>query len=279
MKKSWKRFWIICGTLFGVGVVLTILGFSFGADWNTVAASTPDWLNLGKEVSLNVEKEYAEEEMYGTAGEQAKQYDGIREIEVEASVMNLEVKVDSTLKNAVRVEIDDAAYASKLNQYRDGNTLVLRTNRKLTSEEEEGTVWIYIPEELLDEVELELGAGRVQMERIYARTLNLTMGAGEAYVSDFKVNEADFDCGAGKIEAYGAVEQEIEIDCGIGSIDLSLDGAKEDYNYEVSCGTGKIAVGGESYTGVNEKEYHSHHAKKEMSLDCGIGAINVQFVK
>lgn len=256
MKKSGKLFGIICGILLGIGITLTILGFTFG------------------ERRINWGRPYSDKE--GNISDTA-QFDSIREIEVEAAIMDLQIKIDNTLKKTVRVEHDSMEFAKLIDTYKDGEALVIRMDKNVMTDDDTGTVYLYVPEMVFDEVEIELGAGRIQADGIEARNLSITMGTGEVFINSFDADEVIFECGTGTINAHGNVKSEIEADCGAGSVNLALVGTKDDYHYEINCGIGKITIGDESYSGMMEKEYHSKNARKEMNLDCGIGTVNVEF--
>ena len=58
---------------------------------------------------------------------------------------------------------------------------------------------------------------------------------------------------------------------------MTVDGCKEDYNYDISCGIGEVVCGDSRYSGIGHDEHIDNHAAREMNLDCGIGQIIVQF--
>ena len=69
----------------------------------------------------------------------------------------------------------------------------------------------------------------------------------------------------------------MDIECGIGQINLTMDGCEDDYNYDISCGVGEIVCGDRRYSGIGHDDYVNNGAGKEMSLECGIGQINIAF--
>ena len=67
------------------------------------------------------------------------------------------------------------------------------------------------------------------------------------------------------------------MECGIGQISLTMDGCENDYNYDISCEVGEIVCGDRHYSGIGHDDYVNNGAGKEMSLECGIGQIKIDF--
>lgn len=124
------------------------------------------------------------------------------------------------------------------------------------------TLYIYIPKNYrFHEVEIEAAASSVEIDEIYADKLDLELMAGELTIG------------------YGAVDA-IDAECQAGSMDISLEGKKEQYDYEIKCSVGSITLMGdeeESYSGLLQKEHIDHHAGKKAELECDAGEIVVRF--
>lgn len=277
MKKGWKIFWSVCGSLFVLGIVLTIAGFVLGATWDIVGAEIPDWIGFKRTVRYQVEKDYE----YGETIERAEEtysFEQIKRIEVEAEVVNLQILVDESLKNEVKVEVEDSDFAKKLNLLSKNDTLMMETNNKLSASDRAGTVWMYIPDTSMREVEIDVDAGSVYIQKIACDNLSVSVSAGEALIQEFQAGNTEFECGAGRIQATGDYSQELEASCGAGELELMLGGAEEEYNYEVEYGIGEVTIGEEHFAGMGSKQHHSPGAKKEMHIECGIGRIKVEFL-
>ena len=66
-----------------------------------------------------------------------------------------------------------------------------------------------------------------------------------------------------------------EISGGVGDVNIGIIGEKEDFNYELSCGMGELDVFDDSYTSLGKDKEIDNDAKYTISLDCGVGRVNV----
>lgn len=158
---------------------------------------------------------------------------------------------------------------------------------------QEGYITLYIPKNMdLKELDIDNGAGRVEMDGIFARKLDLDHGAGTIKIVNSSFDKVDIDGGAGKIEiassvlndmrlsaGVGKVDIDAEllgnnrIECGVGGIDLLLKGSKEDYKITTEKGIGSIKIKGESIS--NDHTYGD--GKNTIRVEGGIGSINIDF--
>ena len=80
-----------------------------------------------------------------------------------------------------------------------------------------------------------------------------------------------------------------DIECGVGEVALTLSGSETDYAYNIDCGIGEVTVGGRSFSGIgvsrseddfdDNDDHHGeeHHGGKELSVECGIGSVSINF--
>lgn len=275
MKKGWKRFWIICLVTFCLGIGFCVAGLALGATWNMLDEHTPGWISFGDRNNYEVAIGGTEAtKVPADASEQ--HFTGINNIEVEASIIELQILTTED-NDGIMVELEDEDLFSKMDCYKEGDTLVIEANDKFKISGTAGTLWIHIPEKRFGEVDIDVEAGTVYIEDIRANHLSVNVDAGEAVIERFKADDVDFECGAGRIEAYGNADRELDTSCGAGEIELSINGKKEDYNYEIECGVGEVIIGNESHSGIGSTDRHSHGASKEMNIECGIGSVTVEF--
>ena len=123
---------------------------------------------------------------------------------------------------------------------------------------------------------LEVDAGQLTAEMVTAEELELETGAGEFILKDFITDSLSVDCGVGNMEIKGKAVEEADLTCGVGNILLNLTGKPEDYNYDISCGVGSIEINGKSFSGLGRNKLIDNGAVGEISLDCGVGAIEVE---
>lgn len=269
MKKGWKIFWIVCGSLLGLGVILLVAGIGMGASLSLMDLYTPEWISIEEWDGIDTEEENTAVETNEVDAEMS--YTGIQEIEVDTEA--LELHVGATQDDSVKVLIENSA---QVECYQEGEKLVVESDYKWLTEEA-GTVWLYLPETRLRKIDIHADAGAIYIRKICAVELEVSVDAGEAVVESFEAQNAEFECGAGRIEAIGKVGQELSAECDVGELSLDLDGAKDDYDYDLECSVGEILIDGASYSGIANHHKHSHGTGKWMQLECGIGSIAVDF--
>lgn len=281
MKKGWKTFWIVSLIIFCLGIGLCVAGFAMGATWDMIDANTPAWISFGKNFK-HIETTETEvvisetEKLESPVNALEQTFTGVHSINVDAESVELQILTTKD-NDGVIVEFEDEKFASKVACYKESNELVIESHGKFKINDVAETIWIYIPENSLRDVDIDVEAGTIYIENVTANSLNVSVGAGEAVIERFKAQEAEFECGAGRIEAHGDAERELETSCGAGEIVLELSGKKEDYNYEIECGVGEVVIGNESHSGIGSTDRHSHGASKEMNIECGIGSVTVEF--
>jgi DUF4097 and DUF4098 domain-containing protein YvlB len=158
-----------------------------------------------------------------------------------------------------------------------------------------GTLLLVLPKgTAFERVDVQTGAGKVEIESLQTKTLSFEIGAGEAIINSLTVsqeaeidggagaltvrsgsiNGLDFDMGVGEVnlsvELYGANS----IDCGVGELNLSL-GGMENYALKVSKGLGSIKIDGQTYG----EDVNLGNGENKINVSGGVGAINVQFSK
>ena len=275
MKKKWKIFWSVSVILLVIGVGLCAAGFALGAKWNMIDSAIPGWISLGEfEDEVLVSEERIDQT--SSADVSVQSFSGIHSIEVEAEAMDLQVLVSDEAET-VKVKIEDEDMNRYIKCYNESGELHLESDYKFNLNKDVATIRIYVPQDVMREVEVDVNAGTIYIEEIQANHISVKVDAGEAVVQKFAASEIELECGAGRIQANGTADREVEVTCGAGEVILNVTGNKEDYNYEIECGIGEVIIGNEVHSGINNTEKHSHHASKEMNIECGIGTISVAF--
>ena len=143
---------------------------------------------------------------------------------------------------------------------------------------EDAKIYIYIPEKYeLEEADLNLNAGSIYIEDIHAKQLDIDVDAGEVHADYFLTNTLSMDCETGLIEAVGKTLEDADIESGVGEIDFTAIGTETDYNYDLDSDIGSITCGSKEFTELGSEYNIDNQADKTMSIDCGVGDINVQF--
>ena len=127
-------------------------------------------------------------------------------------------------------------------------------------EAEDRKLEIIIPSEMqFKEVDMEIGASQAVIEDLVADEVSISVGAGQATIEKMTVNNLD-------------------VEAGIGQVSIILNGAQEEYNYNVECGIGSVKVGDATYGGfAAEDSVKREGATKEINVECGVGEVSILF--
>lgn len=120
---------------------------------------------------------------------------------------------------------------------------------------------IYVPSNFIfDGVSIESGAGKIEIDSLSTRELELDLGAGKVIVNNLIVlNNASVDGGAGKIEILNGQIHNLELDMGVGELSFN---AELIGNSEIDAGVGKVNL---NLRGNNYK----------ITLDKGLGTTTI----
>lgn len=201
---------------------------------------------------------------------------------------------------------------------KDGNTFKLYTKSgiRVWKNISHGNIYLHLPRGMtLDNIDLEVGAGKLDSIALEAHEIDLDIGAGEfvidgmsaheiyisvgagkADIDSVKADEADISAGAGSIgirdmdvgdlslevgmgsiAAEGKISGEADIECGMGSINMRLDGSETDYNYNLECAMGSVQIGGNKYSGLASERIVDNGSRVTFDVECAMGAVNIDF--
>ena len=150
--------------------------------------------------------------------------------------------------------------------YHENSKVKIKTDKTFSwhlSNSSRGTIIIYLPNEFnISELDLNLGAGKIDIDKIFVETLLMDLGAGTMTSKEINVYEkATINGGAGNINIYsgtinnlnlklGAGNASIESDLtgsntlttGVGKLNLGLSRSKDNYKFDISKGLGNIIL-------------------------------------
>lgn len=171
------------------------------------------------------------------------------------------------------------------------------TNRHIVSTGNNEKLYLYIPKGLaLDqlsvcvgagvaelgelsaqEIDMEVGAGMISADRINCQSLDVETGAGRVTLNGIEAGEMSLIVGAGYAYAEGSVSHDLNVECGIGVVELKVQEAFEDFNYNINCAAGSVTLGNRSYSVFADDKYINNKAPAECSLDCAMGSVSMKF--
>ena len=206
----------------------------------------------------------------------------MKEMDIDVKRVNIYIKYDdnfgvSTTNKYIKGRIQD----NKLYIYEVDHSMI---------EKYAGDLYIFIPiGYVFDEVDIDNGAGRVEIDELKTRELSLELGAGRVNMSNIEVyekmsinggagstkinnasiNNLDMDMGAGKTQISGYLKGNNKIDAGVGTLILEL--FNDDYKISVDKGIGKATYNGQD---INSNEVYGN-GYNNVIIDGGIGSIKI----
>lgn len=233
-------------------------------------------------------------EMTGTGNEISIAASDIHDLEL--TVHNCEFDILSSADDQLRVEIEDGKEEFFSIREKEG-TLHINDTRKREKNIKPVHLMLWIPSDFVfDGVNMTIGAGDINIDRLAADTIDIEggagkikaetliankeldaeIGAGDFYITEATLGETDIDCGVGRFEiGTCTLNGNADISGGVGDVNIGIVGEKEDFNYELSCGMGELEVFDESYTSLGKDKEIDNGARYTISLECGVGRVNV----
>lgn len=217
---------------------------------------------------------YESEAVPLTAQEEGRIYELEQVNELEISLYHDELSMEPYDGNVVRVEIyDDPEENVRVHTDEDG--VEIESNRS-----GERTILVFYPQDShFRKLSIEVEEGTVTLGAVEADELDVSVGAGTFDgLEKIVAREASFSVGAGALTAESLTANSVEGECGMGEIFLTLDGIQTDWNAQLECGMGEIRLGEDSYSALAmEKKIRNEGAEKYLELECGMGAVEVDF--
>ena len=206
----------------------------------------------------------------------------IRELDITVTAAALEVVIDDTIDE---ITVQGGSGLLDVNHSVEKDTLHLeikaKDQYKVLGDFGDEALILRIPAALwLQELDINLNAAELNAERLAAEEISLNLNAARAEIYDVESGALDVENHASSFWMYGAVAREIEVDCNAGNVEMELNNAYTEFNYEVDCKVGKIHIGDREYSGLKSAvTLQNDNAKKYMDLDCNAGEIAVWFTE
>ncbi len=198
----------------------------------------------------------------------------IRDIEILAGACSIEVKDSEDEDFHIKVQS-----VGSYQGYVKGNTLYVRSVRKTTWSDTKCLIRLYVPADFtFEDVELSLGAGQIDWQSaLDASEVEIELGAGDINLADLAADKLMAEVGMGNLEVTGDIREKAEVNCAMGNIDLTLAGAENSFNYEVEVAAGNVTIGGKTYSGLAKEKDIDNDAPRDISAECAMGNISISF--
>ncbi len=207
--------------------------------------------------------------------------DKINSLDIDLHATNLIIKIDekvSVQTNNSYIKVKEELGVLKIEE--EGN---MTTNSK--------DLIVYIPSSMLDEIDIETGAGTIYADALNAKSLDLNLGAGTVTLLSVNSDNATIDGGTGKFEIRGGNITNLDFDAGIGEVyiksklvgnnkidtgvgKVTLDLIGRDYKLSVEKGIGTILV--DNKKAADNETFGN--GKNRVLISGGVGEIEVNYV-
>lgn len=184
---------------------------------------------------------------------------------------------------------------SDINCKQNNNKIqVKEKNGNWFSKNDDEELVVYIPEGLeFENVKINAGAGRINIESLNSKKLSLQLGAGETKIKSLivkeeceieggagkisiqsgEINNLDLDMGVGETKVTAELTGESKINAGIGKLDINVQANEENYKIKAEKGIGSIKINGNEISNNEVYGYGENYIK----IDGGIGSIDINF--
>lgn len=225
------------------------------------------------------------------------------------------VNTEFSGKEMTRLDVNVKATAVRIRTAKEGEPVRIETNNEYITSWVDGSTlnvvekshgffgWggtgdlvIYVREDTaFDSVEIAIGAGTLDVERLEARDLKLNLGAGKTAIDELvatrraeidggagvveirggELHDLDLDLGAGKAELRARVVGNGRVTAGVGKTELTLIGREEDYRLRIDKGIGSVTLDGRS---LSDGESVGSGTTL-IEIDSGVGAVGMRIVE
>ena len=246
MKKFTKAALLIAAVAAGIGICCLVGSVANGLTWKELVNMVTDGrFSFGPEDLQEL---------------------GIGDTQIDESFSNLDVdlgtcELEIYYADVALVEVEQEEI-SGFRCYVDESTLHVEGGKKIGVNSGNPKVVIRIPQNFsFREFELEVDAGKVTVNGVVA-------------------NETNIEVGAAKTDIRNLDAKRIEASAGAGELYLEVVGKKENYSYNLECGTGEIWIGDEKFAGLGvEKKITNPNAERFLEADCDIGKVQIGFTE
>lgn len=212
-------------------------------------------------------------------------------MKLDISASNLTIKLEG---NSYKVETYQIPKNTKI-ESKDG-ILEIKSNKKLNKSDSKSSITIYLPEGVeLEEADIQVGAGIVDIAGLIAKNVefnfgagnvnmqNITVknnakiecGAGQAIIKNSELANANIEAGVGKLVYSGDLTGNTQIDCGVGDVELELTGDAEKYAIHTEKGIGDIKINDSSI--ANDSTIGN--GENKIDIEGGVGNVDIRISK
>lgn len=303
MKKSTKITLIVAVVLMLVGGIVALVCMVLGADLDDLTFYIDNPLKQEDNGADPYDPIYA---MPGSEAADTWTFDKekIRALELDVEAGTLVIK--TTPEDVCRVIVEHGRKGLRC-QVKNGVLLIEENDSIYTlldwsGDSTPGIVVVLsenlVKENILESVQVSIGAGQVEVSGLAAQKLDIDVDAGNFQAEDLTVSgrcELDVDAGgvnihggqiqgglyvdvdAGSVVYQGVLDCDWQVDCDAGSVAMDLTEMMTDHNYRVEYNMGTVQIGSTEFEGMSDQAYLDYQAPYLAQIQCDVGEVKVSF--
>ena len=223
-----------------------------------------------------------------------EEYTGIESLDIDLSKSGLEIKTGDSFKvEFINVSKD---LSTKLNDSGKELKIEDETLKLFENVNSESKIIVYIPNDYelrsvkldlvgvsgayiegfkAEKLEVDVGAGKYEINNVQVTTAEVDSGAGETYINNSTFDNLEFNAGVGQVTINCKVINKGEIESGVGKLEANLIGTKDNYKVRAETGIGNLTVDG------NKVRYGEiiGNGCTNINVEAGIGETAINFVE
>lgn len=123
---------------------------------------------------------------------------------------------------------------------------------------------------------INLGAGNMQAEYLYAKDISLDVGLGNCQLGSLNAQHAQLNVSVGHlgVRTFNAGRADLEV--GLGSMELNLTRPLDQYRCRVDVSLGSVQLGSSTYNGVSDIDVGSSDAPYSLNINCSLGSVKIE---
>lgn len=226
-----------------------------------------------------------------------KNHESLRGLKIDENASVLDIDIRSTnliIKEGDTLKVETNNEYIKTKQTKNKLYITEKKHNWFRTNKSNDLV-VSIPKDLIfDGVSINSGAGKVEIENLSSKILELDLGAGKVTINHLTVfdhteieggagsievkngilNDLDLDIGAGSLTLTAKMNGKSEIDAGVGEMNLNLIGSIEDYRIKLDKGIGSATIDNKK---MHDEEFYGN-GNNYIDIDGGVGSIKINFV-
>lgn len=128
-----------------------------------------------------------------------------------------------------------------------------------------------------DIINISMGAGEMDIDGITAGTVSVSVGAGTLDAKNVDIKDMSISVGMGNVTIQGSITGDMDADCAMGNMDMTLQGAVTDHNYDIDCAMGNVKIGKNTYSGIGTERSIDNDSSSDFDISCSTGSIEIEF--